>query len=247
MKKMATTTVTATTTTVTAETVIPQDKKVEEVVKPKNTKRYFGIASTNAVFVQDADSNPEKLDLAKDVYAFTTEDIRWGMVDSRTKQLSLAILMDVLGNPNEAFEANNAFCNSFISTLKSDSDWIISEFQIRQFLRSLELREMSVRQAKGLPLKQSKEDMDNTDAAEMAAIFDTAPQVDNVRIMDNTTNPGLRNSPIIRQAAESGLIPRAKTKPMPKDNSDMTQFDADALIAMGRALSGKPDNGKKPD
>jgi len=203
----------------------------KEEIKPKYTKRYIGIVNSNTVFVQDGDSDMEKLDLAKDVYKFTTEDIKWGSVCPRSKQLTLAILTDLLKNPNEAFEYNDALCYSIISLLDPNSDWELSEFQIRQLLRSLELSVMSAKQSKGLPIHESKEEMDDSNPEERSAIFET------------------KYASITKEDIKTSLNPKKKINhmpKMPKNNGDMTQFDADALIAMGRALTDKPDNGKKP-
>jgi len=211
----------------------------ENSVKSKMTKKYFGIAKTNTVYVTKDGYDPKILDLAKSVYEFTKEDIRWGHVDARTKQLSFAILMDLLENPSEAFEVNSLFCNSIISLLKDKEDWIITEFQIRQFIRSMELREMAIRQANGLKAKLSKEEKEEKKEKEKEN-----SNSDETVIVTGEYN---MSTEIIYSKAEVEKISRPEKKRTvnKKKDNDMTQFNADDLIAMGRAFRDKENKENK--
>ena len=69
------------------------------------------------------------------------DGFEWSYAGSGPAQLALAILLDCLGDEDEALRCYQAFKNEFLATLGRDEAWEISSAQIEEFVRSRQERE----------------------------------------------------------------------------------------------------------
>lgn len=108
-------------------------------VNSENTllKTYVGMRHSHqtAVMVNGRPLNP-RFDLW-DYHPL--EAFEWGYCGGGPSQLALALLADCIGNDRKACELCADFRRTVVEKLDCDDEWVLYDYQIRQFVRSLRL------------------------------------------------------------------------------------------------------------